>query len=173
MKILKNTPVRLKLRVIPFGAAGLLGSITFLPLPWGWAMLSAGQAIGELVISGIGMIFFLGCFGVFVKVLTITLDRAQDTAEVIEGGVFGKKRRTFPFTEMHWATLQSKVIKHRPGDPAKKGRRGYETTPEPRVWRVTVARTGNTPHAVTDAYGNGRTARVIGGAINAWLGKPD
>lgn len=92
---------------------------------------------------------------------------------MVEGGVFGKKPKTFPLVEIHGATLQSMVIKRKPGDLAKKGRRGYENTPEPRVWREAFARMNNTPLALTVAYGNENTARAIGAAINAWFGKPD
>lgn len=172
MKIVENTPDRLQLRVLPFGAAALLGGITLLLLLWAGAMVNAGQMLGGLIIAGIGMVFFLGCFGAFVKVLTVTLDRRQSEAEVIEAGIFGKKRKTFPMAEIHGATLQSMVIRRKPGDLAKKGRRGHENTPEPRVWRVAFARTNNTPLALTEAYGNETTAQAIGGAINAWYGKP-
>jgi hypothetical protein len=151
----------------------LLGGITLLLVLWAGAMVNAGQILGGLIIAGIGVIFFLGCFGVFVKVLTVTLNRGQNEAEVIEAGIFGKKLKSFPLAEIHGATLQSMVIKRKPGDLAKKGRRGYENTPEPRVWRVAFARTNNTPLALTDAYGNENTAQAIGGAINAWFGKPD
>ena len=173
MKIVENTPDRLHLRVLPIGAAALLGGITLLLFLWAGAMVNAGQMLGGLIIAGIGVIFFLGCFGVFVKVLTVTLDRRQNEAEVIEAGIFGKTRKTFPLAEVHGATLQSMVIKRKSGDLAKKGRRGYENTPEPRVWRVAFARTNNTPLALTEAYGNEKTAQAIGGAINAWYGKPD
>lgn len=173
MKVMENTVGRLRLRAIPFGAAALLGGITLLFFLWGGALVNAGQAVGGLVLCGIGAIFFVGCFSVFVKVLTITLDRGLDEAEVVEGGVFGKKRKTFKLNEIHGATLQSMVIRRKPGDLARKGRRGYENTPEPRVWRVAFARTNNTPLPLTDAYGSEKTARAIGGAINAWFGKPD
>jgi hypothetical protein len=172
MKIRQNTPDRLELRIIPFGAAALLGGITLLLFLWGWAMFNAGQAIGGLVIAGIGVIFFLGCFSVFVKVLTITLDRRQDEAEVIEGGILGKKRKSFKLGDIHGATLQSMVIKRKVGDLAEKGRRTTKLAPEPRVWRVAFARTNNTPLPLTEAYGNEKTAQAIGGAINAWFGKP-
>jgi len=65
-----------------------------------------------------------------VKVLTITPDRGRNEAKVVEGGVFGKKRNIFPLVEIHGATLQSMVIKRKPGDLAKKGRRGCENTPD-------------------------------------------
>ena len=171
MKVLENTAERLTLREIPFGAAALLGGITLLFLLWGAALFNAGQAIGGLVLCGTAVIFFVGCFSVFVKVLTITMDRGLDQAEVVEGGVFGKKRRIFKLAEIHGATLQSMVIKRKPGDLAKKGRVTHELTPEPRVWRVAFARTNNTPLPLTDAYGSEKTAQTIGGAINGWFGK--
>ena len=40
------------------------------------------------------------------------------------------------------------------------------------VWRVAFARTNNTPLPLTEVYGNENTAQAIGGAINAWFGKP-
>lgn len=40
MKILENTPVRLKLRAIPFGTAALLGGITLLRMLLGWALFN-------------------------------------------------------------------------------------------------------------------------------------
>ena len=171
MNVLENIETRLKLRVIPWGAAALLGGITLLFFLWGGALFNAGQAIGGLVLCGTGVIFFLGCFSVFVKVLTVTLDRGLDLAEVVESGVFGKKRKTYKLAEIQGATLQSMVIKRKPGDLAKKGRVTHELTPEPRVWRVAFARTNNTPLPLTDAYGSEKTAQAIGGAINGWFGK--
>jgi hypothetical protein len=173
MKIVEDRPDRLQLRVLPFGAAALLGGITLLLLLWAGAMANAGQMMGGLIIAAIGVSFFVGCFGVFVKVLTVTLDRKQTEAEVVESGIFGKKHKTFPLAEVHGATLQSMVIKRKPGDLAKKGRIRHDMTSEPRVWRVALARTNNTPLPLTDVYGNENTARAIGGAINAWYGKPD
>lgn len=173
MKVIENSATRLKLRVIPWGAAALLGGVTLLFLLWGGALFNAGQPTGGAALIGIGAIFFTGCFGVFVKVLTVTLDRNKAEAEVVESGVFGRKVKSFGMEGMNGATLQSMVIRRKPGDLAKKGRRGYENTPEPRVWRVAFARTNNTPLPMTEVYGNEKTARAIGGAINGWFGKPE
>ena len=172
MKVLENTATRLKLRVIPWGAMALLGAVTLLFLLWGGALFNAGQPKGGAALIGIGAIFFAGCFGVFVKVMTVTIDRSKAEAEVIESGVFGRKAKTFSMDGVNGATLQSMVIKRRAGDLSKKGRRAYENTPEPRVWRVAFARTNNTPLPLTEVYGSEKHARAVGGAINGWFGKP-
>ena len=104
--------------------------------------------------------------------MTVTLDRSLNEAEVVEGGVFGKKRKTWKMDGMIGATLQSMVIKRRAGDLSSKGRKSYDNTPEPRVWRVAFARANNTPVPLTDVYGSEKTARAVGGAINGWFGKP-
>lgn len=173
MRVIEDSPTRLRLRVIPWGAAALLGGVTLLFFLWGGALFNAGQPKGGAALIGIGAIFFAGCFGVFVKVLTLTMDRSLGQAEVVESGIFGRKVKTWSMDGMTGATLQSMVIKRRAGDLAKKGRRGYRNTPEPRVWRVAFARANNTPLPVTEVYGNEKTARAIGGAINGWFGKPE
>lgn len=172
MKVLENTATRLKLRVIPWGAAALLGGFTLLFLLWGAALFNAGEPKGGAVLVGIGLIFFVGCFGVFVKIQTVTLDRTLNEAEVVESGVFGKKRKSWKMDGMTGATLQSMVIKRKAGDLAKKDRKSYEDTPEPRVWRVALARGTGAPQPLTDVYGSEKTAQAIGGAINGWFGKP-
>lgn len=173
MKVMESSTTRLKLRVIPWGAAALLGGVTLLFFLWGGAMFNAGQPLGGAVLIGIGAIFFVGCFGVFVKLLTVTIDHSKAEAEVVESGVFGRKHKTFSMEGVNGATLQSMVIRRKAGDLAKKGRRDYKNTPEPRVWRVAFARTNNTPLPLTEVYGNEKTARAIGGAINGWFAKPE
>jgi len=173
MRVIENTATRLSLRVIPWGAAALLGGVTLLFFLWGAALFNAGEPKGGAALIGIGAIFFVGCFGVFVKVLTVTLDRTRAEAEVIERGVFGAKRKTFSMVGMTGATLQSMVIKRKPGDLAEKGRKGHKNTPEPRVWRVAFARGTAPPQPLTDVYGNEKTARAIGGAINGWFARPE
>ena len=173
MRVIEDTATRLSLRVIPWGAAALLGGVTLLFLLWGAALFNAGEPKGGAVLIGIGAIFFVGCFGVFVKVLTVTLDRTKAEAEVIERGIFGRKRKTFSMDGMIGATLQSMVIKRKPGDLAEKGRTGHKNTPEPRVWRAAFARGTLPPQPLTDVYGNDKTARAIGGAINGWFARPE
>ena len=170
MRVIQDTATRLSLRVIPWGAAALLGGVTLLFFLWGAALFNAGEPKGGATLIGIGAIFFVGCFGVFVKVLTVTLDRTKAEAEVIESGVFGRKRKTFSMHGMIGATLQSMVIKRKPGDLAEKGRKN---TPEPRLWRVAFARGTAPPQPLTDVYGNEKTARAIGGAINGWFARPE
>lgn len=173
MKVLENTATRLKLRVIPWGAAALLGGVTLLFLLWGAALFNAGEPKGGFALIGIGAIFFVGCFGVFVKTLTVTIDRTKAEAEVAESGVFGRKVKTFSMEGVTGATLQSMVIKRRAGDLSKKGRRGYENTPEPRVWRVAFAKGSAPPVPLTEVYGSEKHARAIGGAINGWFAMPE
>lgn len=173
MKVLQNTPQLLRLRVVPYGAAVLIGTLVVLILLWGVATINAGELVGGLIIAGIGVILFLGCFSVFVKVLTVTMDRTTGVAEVIERGVFGRKRRTYQMADLTGATLQSMVIKRKPGEMVEAGRKGRSLKPEPRVWRVAFARRTSAPLPLTDAYGNEKTARAIGAAINGWFGRPD
>lgn len=173
MWIVENTETRLRLRHFPWGALALLGGVTLLFFLWGGALFNAGEPKGGAALIGIGAIFFAGCFGVFVKAMSVTIDRKANEAQVAETGIFGRKVKTFNLDGVHGATLQSMVIKRRAGDLSKKGRRAYENTPEPRVWRVAFARANNTPLPLTEVYGNEKTARAIGGAINAWFGKPD
>lgn len=173
MRMIEKSATRLKLRVIPWAAAALLGGFTLMFLLWGGALFNAGEPKGGAALIGIGVIFFVGCFSVFVKVLTVSLDRTKAEAEVIERGVFGRKRKTFSMEGMTGATLQSMVIKRKPGDLAEKGRKGHKNTPEPRVWRVAFARGTAPPQPLTDVYGSEKTARAIGGAINGWFAKPE
>ncbi|MBL9050634.1 MAG: hypothetical protein JNK19_11045 [Tabrizicola sp.] len=172
MRILEQSTDRLALRVIPFRAFLLLGAITLLFFAWAAALINAGQAKGGFALFGIGVLFFFGCFGVFVKVLWVTLDRRQNLAEVVEGGIFGKKRKSFTLGDIHGATLQSMVIKRRAGDLAAERRSYRKRTPEPRVWRVAFARGNNAPLPLTEVYGSEKSARAVGGAINAWFGSP-
>lgn len=173
MKVIENTANRLKLRLIPWGAMALLGGITILFFLWGGALFNAGQPKGGAALIGIGAIFFAGCFGVFVKVVTLTMDRSLGQAEVVESGVFGRKVKTFSMEGMTGATLQSMVIKRRAGDLSKENRRDYKNKPEPRVWRVAFAMGTAAPVPMTEVYGNEKHARAIGGAINGWFARPN
>lgn len=173
MRILESTSTRLRLRVIPWASIALLGAITLVFFLWGGALFNAGQPKGGAALIGIGAIFFAGCFGVFVKVVTVTLDRSRNEAEVVQSGVFGRKVKVFSMEGMTGATLQSMVIKRRPGDLSRENRPGRKYRPEPRVWRVAFARGTAPPEPVTEVYGNEKHARAIGGAINGWFAKPE
>ncbi|MFO1201381.1 MAG: hypothetical protein U1E58_01950 [Tabrizicola sp.] len=173
MKVVENTPDRLVLRDIPLGPGLLLLAFALLPMLWGWALFRAGEAKGGFILIGIGLILFFGCFGVFVKVQRITLDRSRDLAEITETGVLGRSRKAHVLKDLHGATLQSMVIRRKPGDLAEKGRIGYKLTPEPRVWRAALVHRNGHPVPLSEVYGSEKTARIAAAAINTWFGSPE
>jgi hypothetical protein len=172
MKVLLNQPDRLVLREIPWKAGALLGGITALIWLWGWALANAGELKGGLIIAGIGAIFFLGCFGIFVKLHKVTLDRRLDQIEITETGIYGRSTKTHPVSAFHGATLQSMIIKRKVGTLAEEGRKGYKLVPEPRVWRAVLTRRNADAVLLSKAYGSEKSAQAAAAAINAWYGKP-
>jgi hypothetical protein len=172
MKAILTQPDRLILREIPWKAGALLGGITALIWLWGWALANAGQLKGGLIIIGIGVIFFLGCFGVFVKLHKVTLDRKLDQVEITEIGIYGRSTKTHPASEFHGATLQSMIIKRKVGTLAEEGRKGCKLVPEPRVWRAALTRRNADAVPLSQAYGSEKSAQAAAAAINAWYGKP-
>lgn len=172
MKVLESTPDRLVLRDVPLGPGLFLLAVALFPMLWGWALFRAGEPAGGVVLVGIGAILFLGCFGVFVKVHRITLDRQSDLVEICETGIFGRSQTRHLLKDLHGATLQSMVIKRNPGDLAREGRVGYNLSPEPRVWRAALVHRNGHAVPLTDTYGSERTAGIAASAINAWFGAP-
>lgn len=172
MKVIESTPDRLVLRDIPFGPGLLLLAVALFPMLWGWALFRAGEAAGGLVLVSIGLLLFCGCFGVFVKLHRITLDRRRDLAEITETGIFGRRREAHVLKDLHGATLQSMLIRRKPSDLAEKGRIGRKLTPEPRVWRAALVHRNSHAVPLSRAYGSEKTANAAATAINAWFGKP-
>jgi hypothetical protein len=172
MKAIHDHPDQLVLREIPWKAGALLGGITGLILLWGLALANAGEVKGGLILAGIGVIFFLGCFGVFVKLHKVTFDRPLDRVEISETGIYGRRSETHPVSLFHGATLQSMVIKRKVGKLAEEGRRGYKLVPEPRVWRAALARRNADAVPLSQAYGSEKSAQAAAAAINAWYGRP-
>lgn len=172
VKVIVNTPDRLVLRHVPVGAGLFLLGIALFPMLWGWALFRAGEPKGGVILFAIGLLLFLGCFGVFVKVHRITLDRARDLVEITETGILGRSQATHVLKDLHGATLQSMVIKRKPGDPSRKGRVGYNLSPEPRVWRAALVHRNGHAVPLSKAYGSQKTANSAAAAINAWFGTP-
>lgn len=172
MKVLHSSPDRLVLRDVPIGPGLFLLAVALFPMLWGWALFRAGEPKGGVILVGIGVILFLGCFGVFVKVHRITLDRHRDVVDIRETGLFGRRQTSHELKDLHGATLQSMVIKRKPGDLARKGRVGYNLSPEPRVWRAALVHRNGEAVPLSSAYGSERTARSAAAAINAWFGAP-
>lgn len=172
MKVIENTADRLVLRDIPLRAGVLLLAVALFPMLWGWALARAGEIVGGLVLFGIGLILLFGCFGVFVKVHRIVLDRTRDVVEVTETGILGKSRKAHVLKDLHGATLQSMVIKRKPGDLAEKGRVGHRLTPEPRVWRAALTHRNGHAVPLSDVYGSQKSAEIAAAAINGWFATP-
>ncbi len=168
MRIIENTSDRLVLRDIPLGPGLALLAVALLPMLWGWALAQAGQRTGGFFLIGIGVLIFLGCFGVFVQVLTVRLDRTKDSAEITQTGLFGRRRTRHSLSDLTGATLQSTLIKRKPGDMV--GKAGRRLPPEPRVWRAALVRRDGTQLPLTEAYGNERTAGAFASALNGWFG---
>ncbi|MCF1707498.1 hypothetical protein L0V05_01580 [Tabrizicola sp. J26] len=168
MRVVENTPERLVLRDIPLGPGAALLAVALLPMLWGWALARAGQMTGGLFLIGFGVIIFLGCFGVFVQVLTVRLDRAADHAEITQTGIFGRRQTIHSLADLTGATLQSTLIRRKPGD--RIGKAGRRLPPEPRVWRTALVRRDGTHLPLTEAYGSQKTAGALAAALNGWFG---
>jgi hypothetical protein len=169
MKAIENTPDRLVLRDVPLGPGLLLLVVALFPMLWGWALFRAGEAAGGLVLVGIGLLLLFGCFGVFVKVHRITLDRQRNTVEITETGILGRSRQAHLLKDLHGATLQSMLIKRKPGDRADHGR---NPPPEPRVWRAALVHRNGHAVPLTEVYGSQKTAEAAAALINGWFGNP-
>ena len=170
MKVVRSTPDRLVLRHVPLGPGIALLAVALLPMVWGWALARAGELVGGLVLAIIGLALLFGCFGVFVKIQRITLDRPGDSVEITETGLFGRRTTRHPLQGLQGATLQSTVIKRKPGEAANRTGRAR---PEPRVWRAALVRNAGPALPLSEAYGSEKTARAAAAAINAWFGSPD
>ena len=168
MRVVENSPDRLVLRDIPLGPGLALLAVALLPMLWGWALARAGQGTGGLFLIGIGVLIFLGCFGAFVQMLTVRLDRPSDSAQITQTGLFGRRRTNHPLSDLTGATLQSTLIKRKPGDMV--GKSGRRLPPEPRVWRAALVRRDGTQLPLTEAYGSERTAGAFAAALNGWFG---
>lgn len=170
MKVLENGPNRLVLRQWPLRAGLLLGGVTLFPMLWGWALWNAGEPKGGAILFGIGVILLVGCFGTFVKVLRVTLDRQRDVVEVVETGIFGSRRTAHVLHDLHGATLQSKLIKpiHDKDDTAAQRRRRKDT----RVWRVALVHRNGHQVPLTEMYGDESVGTKAAAAINGWFGRP-
>jgi hypothetical protein len=158
--------------VVPCRFGQILGAITLVLLAWGAALINAGKIRGGLALCGGGILLFLACFGVFVKVVRVGLDRTTNLAEVVETGVLGRKRSALKLGKINGATLQSKAIKRRAGGSVRQRQSQSGLQSDPRVWRVAFAHGQNPPQPLTKTYGSEATERAVGGAINAWFGRP-
>ena len=170
MKVIERTPDRLVLRDLPLGPGLFLLAVALFPMLWGWALVRAGQPKGGLILFGIGLILLVGCFGVFVRVHRITLDRARDIVEITETGILGRRRTQHVLRDLHGATLQSMVIKRKPGDRDSGAR--SRRAPEPRVWRAALVHRNGHAVPLSNVYGSEKSAGVAASAINAWFGSP-
>lgn len=170
MRVVRNSPDSLCLRHVPWGAGLVLLAFALLPVLWGWALAGKGETIGGLVLVAIGLILLVGCFGAFVKVQSVSLDRAANLVTIREGGLLGRRIARHPLAGIHGATLQSMLIKRKPGDASDRPGRAR---PEPRVWRAALVRGDGAAIPLSAAYGSEATARAAAAAINAWFGRPD
>lgn len=170
MKPVENTPDRLVLRQWPVRAGLALGGVTLFPMLWGWALWNAGEPKGGAILFGIGVILLVGCFGTFVKVLRVTLDRKRDVVEVVETGIFGSRRTAHVLHDLHGATLQSKLMKRirEKDDTAAQRRRKKDT----RVWRVALVHRNGHQVPLTEIYGSEASVTEAAAAINGWFGRP-
>lgn len=168
MKVVRNSADRLVLREIPLGLGALLLTVSVLPVLWGLALFRAGEAAGGIVLCAIGLLLFFGCFGAFVKVLHVTLDRPRDVVEICETGIFGRRRQAHVLKDLQGATLQSTVIRRKPGDLGE-GNRTYRRSPEPRVWRAALVHRNGHQLPLSQTYGSERAAQAAAAAINAWF----
>ncbi len=171
MRVVEDTSDRLVLHDVPLGPGLLLLLIPVLIVLWGAALWNAGEPKGGMILIGIAAIFFFGCFGAFVRVLSVRLDKDTGLAEVTKRSIFGTKRTTHALKDLQGATLQSMVIRRKPGD--RKDRRHGRLQPEPRVWRAAFVHRNGNPLPLTEVYGSEKDAGVAASAINGWFGRPD
>lgn len=167
MKAIEITPDRLVLRDVPLGPGLFLLAVAVFPMLWGWALARAGEPTGGIFLICIGVILLIGCFGTFVRVHRITLDRSRDLVEITETGLLGRKRQAHVLKDLQGATLQSMLIRRKPGDSVRPGR----PAPEPRVWRAALVHRNGHAVPLTEVYGSQATAEAAAAAINAWFGK--
>jgi hypothetical protein len=170
MKVTESTTECLVLRDVPLGPGLLLLVFSVFPMLWGLALARAGQMTGGLVLGAIGLLLFFGCFGAFVRILTLRFDRGTGLAEITETGIFGRRRETHALQDITGATLQSMVIRRKPGDPSK-SRHERRLQPEPRVWRAALLHRNGNALPVTEVYGSEKSASRAAAAINGWFGR--
>lgn len=170
MRVVESSTDRLILRDVPLGPGLLLLGFALFPMLWGWALFRAGQPTGGLVLVGIGLILFFGCFAVFVRVLAIRLDRGRNLASVIETGLFGRRHEAHVLGDITGATLQSMVIRRKPGELSKDAR-SRRLEPEPRVWRAAFVHRDGRTLPLSKVYGSEKAATTAATAINGWFGR--
>lgn len=168
MRVVEDTGDRLVLRDVPLGPGLLLLLIPVLIVFWGAALWNAGEPKGGMILIGIAVIFFFGCFGAFVRILSVRLDKGTGLAEVTERSIFGTKRTTHALKDLQGATLQSMVIRRKPGDRERR----RKPQPERRVWRAAFVHRNGNPLPLSEIYGSEKDAGVAASAINGWFGRP-
>lgn len=169
MKVLLNTPDRLVLRDLQIGTGLALGAVTALPALMAWGYFRNGIWSGGIVLSAIALILLLGCFGALVRPITITLDRPGNTVTVVERSLFGTRRKVHALDGLSGASLEARVIRHRP-QPGESDRR--RRRPDRRVWRaVLVPARGGPTLPLGEVFGSQAAAGTAASAINGWIGQ--
>lgn len=167
MKVVLDTHDRLVLRDLNLGAGLLLLLPAALPAFMAWGYFRAGVLSGGIILSVIALILIVGCFGAFVRPITVTLDRPGDRIEIVERSMFGTRREVHVLRQIRGATSQVHVIRRKPGDSS--GKRG-RLRPEPRTWRAALVHQNGHQIPVTTVYGSQTAAQTAAAAINGWIG---
>ena len=172
MKVVLNSPDRLVLRDLHLGAGLALLAVTALPALMAWGYFRNGILSGGFILAAIALLLFLGCFGAFIRPLTVTLDRPGNRIEIVERSLFDTRRQGHVLSQFRGATTQSRLMKRNPADDAGKSRR-ERRHPPPRVWRAVLVHRNGHSVALTEIYGRQAAAETAAAAINGWIGRPE
>lgn len=173
MKVAENTPDRLRMTEFPLGLAIALSCVIVLPVVMSWGYFRAGVMAGGFTLAGIALLLLIGCFSVFVKHRSVTLDRKAAQVTVVERGLLGAKRKTFSMTGLRGASVQTTIIRDRhdwpkDADTTRMGSR--RKLRNVRAFRPQLVFQNGRTEPLTEIYANDTSADRTAAAINGWIG---
>lgn len=173
MKVVENTPERLRMTEFPLGLAIGLLCVIALPVGMSYGYFRAGVLAGGFVLAGIALLLLLGCFSVFVKHRAITLDRGTGQVTVVERGLLGARRKIHAMTGLRGASVQTTIIRdkrnpHTDSNVVEMGRR--RKLRNVRAFRPLLVFQGGRTEPLTEIYANNDSAERTAAAINGWIG---
>lgn len=168
MKVLLDRPDRLVLRDLQFGLGLALAAVVALPALMAWGYFRNGILSGGIILTVIALILLVGCFGTFVRPILVTFDRPGNVIEVVERSLFGARRQAHVLRQFRGASVESRVIKRKPGEMREYRHR--KPPPEPRAYRAVLVHQNGHHVPLTEIYGSEKAAGTAAAAINRWLG---